>query len=165
MKHMIWSNSPDEISAIAEDLRNENPDLSESAAWEEAADTNSGYLDDELAALAVPVGEILVLGDLGLWNGRKKVFKVIRSKLSNAYDVTCGDYIDWYVEDGEMKIDDTHHDGTNHYLFRAWKDGVDETKKGLLLHLLSNGFDDKKTLDVYTRPLGPDVAKVCGWEE
>ena len=165
MKHMIWSNDVDEISAIAEDLRANDPDLSEDDAWVAASDINSDYLSDELANLKVPVGDILVIADLGLWNGRVKAHKTIRSTLANAYDVVCGDYIDWYVEDGEMKIDDTHHDGTNHYLFRAWKDGVDEFHRGLLIDLISNGFDSKKDLDVYTRPLGPDVAKVYGWEE
>lgn len=162
MKHMIWSNDVDDIKAIAGELRSDNPDLTEDDAWSDAIDLNGDYLSDELANLKVEVGDILVIADLGLWNGRTKAHKTIRKYLSNAYDVTCGDCITWYVEDGEMKIDDTHHDGTNHYLFRAWKDGVDRDE---LIGLISAGHEDVDTLNKYTRPLGEDVRKVYGWTD
>lgn len=162
MKHVIWSNDADSIKALTEDVRSDNPGLTEDEAWRFATDLSGDYLSDVLVDLKVEVGDILVIADLGLWNGRTKAHKTIRKYLSNTYDVACGDYIAWYVEDGEMKIDDTHHDGTNHYLFRAWKDGVDRDE---LIDLISAGHEDVDTLNKYTRPLGEDVRKVYGWAD
>ena len=166
MKDMIWSNGYDAIKEIADDLRCENPEMSEDEAWSCACELNDDYLSDERANLNVRIGDLIVIADLGLWNGRRKAYKVIpNATLADAISVAECDFIDWYVEDGEMKIDDVHHDGTNHYLFRTWKDGIKEFHKGLTLHLIANGFDGKEDLDVDTRPLGADVANVYGWEE
>ena len=166
MKNMIWSNNPYVMGGYVDDLMAEDPTMDNDLAW---ATANSVSEDDLYSAkldLSIPLGDLIVIADLGLWNGRKKAYKVIpNATLADAITVAEGDYIDWYVEDGEMKIDDVHHDGTNHYLFRTWKDGVDEFHKGLTLTLIDHGFTDKKDLDVDTRPLGADVANVYGWEE
>ena len=39
------------------------------------------------------------------------------------------DYSTWYVDkNGDFRCDAIHHDGTNHYLYRAYKDGVSDTQ-------------------------------------
>ena len=166
MKHMIWSNDYDTIREIAEDLRNENPDLSEDDALKSAYDLNDDYLSDELENLNVDVGSaIVVIADLGLWDGHHAACKTIGSNLKDCFSVSFGDDIDWFVEDGELKIRDVHHDGTNVYLFRTWKDGVTDSAKDLALYLFSHGMRDPGTLNVTTRPLGPDVMKIYGWSD
>ena len=38
-------------------------------------------------------------------------------------------YAEWYVDKyGDLRADANHHDGTNHYLYRVFKDGVSETQ-------------------------------------
>lgn len=166
MKHMIWSNNVYEISAIAEDLRIDNPDLSEDEAWEEAYDVNSGYLDDERTNLDIDVGtDIIVIADLGLWNGRRMAYREIgSSNLSDCIDPSYGDYIDWYVDDSrDVRIDASHHDGTNRLLFRAWKEGLRDGEKMVFLTLIGHGVMNEADIEKYTRPLGDYVKKVYGW--
>ena len=39
------------------------------------------------------------------------------------------DYTEWYVDKyGDLRADAIHHDGTNHYLYRVFKEGVSETQ-------------------------------------
>lgn len=167
MKNMIWSNNAYEMGEIVKDLMENDPEMDDTLAWATANSVSEDDLWNAKLDLDSYVGDLIVIADLGLWNGRRRAVKVIpNAKLSDAVNVCERDYTDWYVEDGEMKIDDVHHDGTNHYLFRAWKDGVnDDFRRGLALHLFANGFTDAKTLDVDTRPLGKDVADAMGWEE
>jgi len=166
LKRGIWTNDVGVINEYVEDLMASDPDMDESLAWAEAESSVADDLDSAKVDLRVPVGDLIVIADLGLWNGRVSGYKVIpNATLADAISVCEGDIIDWYVEDGEMKIDDIHHDGVNHYVFRAWKDGVTDWRKGLTEHLVRHGITDKATLDVETRPLGADVAKVYGWEE
>ena len=166
MKNMIWSNNACVMGGYVEDLMADDPNMDNDLAWATANSVSEDELWSAKLDLGVPLGDLIVIADLGLWNGRRKAVKVIpNATIADAVGVCVGDYIDWYVEDGEMRIEDVHHDGTNRYLFRTWKDGVSDLKKGVTLELIKRGFDDKKTLDTYTRPLGPDVSNVYGWEE
>lgn len=166
MKHVIWSNDVGTISDIAEHLRYVDPDLSENDAWMCAIEDNDGYLSDELENLNVDVGsDIVAIADLGLWNGRRTACKVIGSNLKDCMSVPVGDYIDWYVEDGDVKIRDCHHDGTNIYVFRAWKDGVKDGEKEVALNLIIMGAADASFLYELTRPLGDYVKNVYGWDD
>lgn len=66
-----------------------------------------------------------------------------------------------YCEDGEVKADETHHDGTNHYLYRELNCDVEDAYP--LLNAISNGKTiTKRLLDRYTRSLYPYVAKIYG---
>ena len=58
----------------------------------------------------------------------------------------------------------THHDGTNYYTFRAWKKGIDPDDRDDLVFDLYNGKRNKKKIDELTYKLGPEIAKVYGWE-
>lgn len=168
MKHMIWSNCYDEIKAIANDLRAENPELTELEATEEAIEVNDGYLDDERANLSVSVGEIIVLGSLGLWDGRRQAYRVLKGpdvKIADCLNVVCGDYMEWYVDDrGDMMIRDYHHDGQNFYTFRAWKSGITETQKENFLRKAYEGHATRRDVTRYTHRLGDYAARIYGWK-
>ena len=68
-----------------------------------------------------------------------------------------------WTRTGIFRCDDTHHDGTNHYLYRVYKDNISEAqkdrlkRKNLQRHSHQGGY----------RPchprLGDEIGKVYGW--
>ena len=76
---------------------------------------NGDYLDDERANLTVQLSQpILVVGDLGLWNGRRMGYKEIPSGNIRDCLYSDTDYSTWYVDRlGDLRCDAIHHDGTN----------------------------------------------------
>ena len=78
------------------------------------------------------------------------------TNLNDISSETCGDYVTWYVEDGEIKCDDIHHDGTNHYTYRVLKDGISEYEADELLY-------DGEDIDKFTEKLGHYVDEIYGW--
>ena len=56
-----------------------------------------------------------------------------------------------------------HHDGTNHYLYRVYKDGVRDSQIELLKEKLYRGTATRADITRVTRRLGDDIAKVYGF--
>lgn len=125
-RHIIWSNENLDLDDWREDLQEQYPDCSEDELYRIMCETNAEYLSDERVNLNIQLSQpILVIADLGLWNGRRMGYKEIPS--GNIRDCLSGgyDYTTWYVDKkGDFRCDDIHHDGTNHYLYRVYKDGV-----------------------------------------
>ncbi|MFR4143219.1 MAG: hypothetical protein ACLT1K_04205 [[Clostridium] leptum] len=76
-RHVIWSNYGLDYEDWRDDLEADYPDLSEDERISLMYEINGDYLDDERANLNVQLSQpILVVGDLGLWNGRRmEVYK------------------------------------------------------------------------------------------
>lgn len=133
-RHIIWSNENLDLDDWREDLQEQYPDCSEDELYRIMCETNADYLSDERVNLNIQLSQpILVIADLGLWNGRRMGYKEIPS--GNIRDCLSGgyDYTTWYVDKkGDFRCDDIHHDGTNHYLYRVYKDGVSEYQKDRL---------------------------------
>ena len=129
-------------------------------------ETNAEYLSDERVNLNIQLSQpILVIADLGLWNGRRMGYKEIPS--GNIRDCLSGgyDYTTWYVDKkGDFRCDDIHHDGTNHYLYRVYKDGVSEYQKDRLKKKLYEGTATRADVTRITRRLGDEIGKVYGWD-
>ena len=138
--HIIWSNDVEHIEKLMED----DPEL----VWESAYELNAEYLEDERANLNIEVGdEIIVLADLGLWYGRRR------------------DYVTWFVDDrGDLMCRDIHHDGTNIYMYRAWKAETTDEQKRNFLQKIYDGKATRKDITRYTRKIGVYVADVYGWK-
>ena len=166
-KHVIWSNGDLKLEDWEDCLKDWEPEITdESEQWELVHRWNDEYLDDERANLNIPVpGGILVIGDLGLWYGRRMGYKErtlynIRDCLSDA----CGDIVTWYVDEkGDLLCEDCHHDGTNYYTYRAWKKGVGEKAQTTLKNKLYFGTATRQDITRVTRRLGDDIAHVYGW--
>ena len=166
-KHIIWSNYDLNYEDWRDDLEAEYPDLSEDERIALMYEINGEYLDDERTNLNVQLSQpILVIGDLGLWHGRRMGYKEINSGnirdcLYTERDI---DYARWYVDQlGDFRCDAFHHDGTNHYLYRTYKDGVSETQIDLLKEKLYRGIATRADITRITRRLGDDIAKVYGF--
>ena len=128
---------------------------------------NGDYLDDERSNLDIQLSRpILVVGDLGLWHGRRMGYKEIpsgniRDCLYSERDI---DYSTWYVDkNGDFRCDAIHHDGTNHYLYRAYKDGVSDTQIENLKEKLYRGIATRADITRVTRRLGDEIAHVYGF--
>ena len=127
---------------------------------------NSDYLDDERINLNIPLPRpILVIADLGLWYGRRQGYKEIESGNIRDCLYDDNDYVTWFVDkNGDLRCDSIHHDGTNHYLYRTYKDGVSEEQIENLKWKLYNGQATRKDITRITRRLGDEIGKVYGWE-
>jgi len=166
MKHIIWSNYGLDYEDWREELEEQFPDYSEEERWMFMYDLNAEDLECERMNLNIPLGiPILCIADLGLWNGRHSGYAEIRSGNIKDCLVYHGDSAEFYVEDGEFKCDQYHHDGTNYLTYRVWKRQYTQAFKDRLLDKLYEGNATQEDIDKYTKPLGSVISKVYGWKE
>ena len=163
-RHIIWTDYLD-YDDWKEDLEEQYPELSDDERFEMMYEINNGYLDDERCNLNIQLSRpILVVGDLGLWNGRRMGYKEIESGNIRDCLYSDTDYSTWYVDKkGDFRCDAIHHDGTNHYLYRTYKDGVSETQIDNLKEKLYCGTATRKDITRITRRLGDEIANVYGF--
>lgn len=165
-KLVVWSNEDLDLDDWREDLLADHPDYSEDELYRLMCETNDEYLNDERMNLDIVLKQpILVIADLGLWNGRKSGYKELKSgNIKDCLYTSC-DYATWYVNsDGDFCCDAIHHDGTNHYLYRTYRSGVTEWQKAALTVKLYNGAATWEDIDRVTRRIGPEICKVYGWK-
>lgn len=164
-KHIIWSNYDLDYADWKEDLEAEYPDLSEEERIFLMYEINGDYLDDERINLNIQLSQpILVVADLGLWYGRRTGYGEIQS--GNIRDCLYSemDYTTWYVDRrGDLCCDAIHHDGTNHFLYRVYKDDVRESQIDLLKEKLYKGTATRADITRVTRRLGDEIARVYGF--
>ena len=163
---LIWTNHDLDYEDWRADLKSEYPDLSEDERYYKMLDINADYLDDERLNLNIQLSQpILVIADLGLWNGHRSGYKEIPS--GNIRDCLYSehDYSTWYVDkEGDLRCDDIHHDGTNHYLYRVYKDSATEKQKTELRGKIYFGIATPADIDRVTKRLGDEISKVYGWK-
>lgn len=164
-RFVIWSNYDLDYDDWKDDLLDEYPELSERERMELMYEINGDYLDDERNNLDIQLSQpILVVADLGLWNGRFMGYKKIKSGNIRDCLYSDTDYSTWYVDQlGDLRCDAIHHDGTNHYLYRVYKDDVTETQIDNLLAKIYEGRATRKDITRVTRRLGDEIAAVYGW--
>ena len=116
--------------------------------------------DDEVGNLHKELdNRIIIIADLGLWNGRHSGYKVIGSNLNDImYQSTDGNYKVWF--DGHnIKARDSHHDNCNYYEFREIKSGVNID---ILKNKIYNGTFTRRDINRYTTSLGKYVKEIYG---
>lgn len=139
-KHIIWSDINLNLEDWREALEENNPGVSEDRLYELMVDYNAMNIDDERANLDIQLPrEIIVIADLGRWDGRKSGYKMINSgNIKDCLYSDC-DYNEWYVDkNGEFRCTTHHHDGTNHYLYRAVKENATDEQVSLLQNRIYN---------------------------
>lgn len=166
-RHIIWSNYDLDYDDWREELEEQYPDLTEDERMLLMYEINDEYLSDERENLDIQLCEpILVIADLGLWNGRRMGYKEIasgniRDCLEFGRDI---DYSTWYVDKrGDLRCEAAHHDGTNHYLYRVYKDGASETARENLKYKIYKGTATRADINRVTRRVGDEIAKVYGF--
>ena len=165
-KHMIWTNYDLNFEDWRADLEEEFPNLGEDELRAMMYENNKHYLDDERINLNIQMEmPIIVIADLGLWNGRRMGYKDIES--GNIRDCLYADtdYATWYVDHlGDLRCDAVHHDGTNFYLYRAFKPGVSKNQMENLKEKIYHGKATRSDITRVTMRLGDAIAKVYGWK-
>lgn len=163
-RHIIWTDYLD-YDDWKEDLEEQYPELSENERIELMYELNGNYLNDKRCNLDIQLSRpILVVGDLGLWNGRRMGYKEIESGNIRDCLYSDTDYATWFVDkNGDFRCDAIHHDGTNHYLYRAYKDGISETQIDNLKEKLYRGTATRADITRITRRLGDEIANVYGF--
>lgn len=142
-KHIIWSNMNLDIKDWRDDYKDK-------------------CLEDERWNLDKVVdGRILVVADLGLWNGRRSVYKIIDS--GNIQDILSFtyDYVEFYGDGYNIRGTEVHHDGTNYYLYRVIRE--DRNIDNLLSAIYNGEEITSSKLNYYTKSLYKPVAEVYGW--
>ena len=165
-KHTIWS-SEINLDDWRDDLISEDPDLTETELYERADEINAWYLNDERASLDIKLDDfIIVIADLGLWYGRRRGYREIRTANVSACLYPCLDQsgIEWYVDERkDLCARESHHDGTNYYLYRVWRPETTEWQRQNFMGKIYDGTVTRKDINRYTRRLGDKVAEVYGW--
>lgn len=164
-KHLIWSNYDLDYEDWRADLEAEYPDLSEDERIALMYEINNDYLDDKRLNLNIQLPtKILVIADIGRWDGRYSGYAEIKS--GNIRDCLYSemDYCTWYVDRlGDLRCDAVHHDGTNFYLYRAYKEDARDSQIDLLKEKLYCGKATRADIIRVTRRLGDEIAQVYGF--
>ena len=167
----IWKSEIDldEWQGFLEEDREVNPDFYEgydpdSAAYDAVREVNAGYLDDERMNLNIQLEHpILIIADLGLWYGKRKAYKLI--KAGNIRDILYAQMNDsechWYCDGYNICCWEGHHDGANHYTYRAIRneDNIDR----FLEQLYYGKPFSTSTFNYNTRSIAKDDARVYGF--
>lgn len=164
--HLIWSDYYLDLEDWRESLEEEYPGYSDDELYDKMVSSNNENLFDEQLNLNIQLSRpIIVIADLGRWNGRVSGYKEIMS--GNIQDCLSSDtdYTTWYVDkDGDLRCDAVHHDGTNHYLYRTYKDSATEEDIEEFKDKIYYGRCSRKDIEEVTERLGDDIGKVYGWE-
>lgn len=125
-------------------------------------DDNDLWFDDVKRNLNAHLdGKILVIANLGRWNGKFNGYKILNNNLNSIFsDLGC-DEIYFYSDGKNIRAEGYHHDGTNYYLFREIKDNVDIDK--LTDAIYNNKEISNRVLSYYTKSLEPYVKHFFGW--
>ena len=164
--HLIWSNFHLDLNDWRDALLEEHPGASESDLYQLMYDLNDDYLADERINLNIQMNRpILVIGDIERWNGRASGYKEIQSGNIKDCLYSDTDYATWFVDrKGDLRCDAIHHDGRNHYLYRAYKPGATEAQIERLKEKIYEGVSTRADIARVTQRLGDEIGKVYGWK-
>ena len=164
-RHIIWSDLNLDLDDWRESLEELYPDYPEDELYDIMVKSNAENLYDERVNLDIQLSQpIIVIGDLGRWNGRVSGYKMIDSGNIKDCLYSDTDYTEWYVDKyGDLRADAVHHDGTNHYLYRVYKDSASPSQIELLKEKLYRDIATRADITRVTRRLGDDIAKVYGF--
>ena len=138
----------------------------ERAIYDWMVETNGEYLSDERMNLDIQLSQpIIVIGDLGRWNGRVMGYKMVDSGNIKDCLYSDTDFTEWYVDRyGDLRADAVHHDGTNHYLYRVFKEGVTDAQIERLQEKVYMGRATRADITRVTKRLGDEIGRVYGWD-
>ena len=170
MKRIIWSNANLDIEDWREgyaeflEMNGIEKEITDEDIYEFMCETNSMYLDDERMNLDIETeGDILVIADIGRWDGRCSGAKFLDGNVKEIFNINSRgfDTAEFYGDGYNIRATEWHHDGVNFFEFRVVRSGIDPSK---LYQALRNGEKvSRNKINYYTKSLYPYVAKIYGW--
>lgn len=154
----------DEVkNTLAEECDDESKNIDDNDVWEYISNDIDRSYDDELYNLdVVTESNIIAIADMGLWNGRCSGYKILdKNNLKEILYYGNEDYNHLYYDGFNVYKKASHHDGTNHIMFREVRPDVDIEK--LCDKIYNNEPISKATLNRYTRSLRRYVKQIYGW--
>ena len=161
----VWTNYYLDLNDWKDELQHEQPGLSDSEYTELMYKINADYIFDERDNLDIQFSKpIIIIGDLGRWNGRVTGYKDIESGNIRDCLYSDRDYNTWYVDDqGDLRCEAIHHDGTDYYRYRVFKPTVTETQMEGFKEKIYSGRVTEKDITSVTDRLGDAIGEVYGW--
>ena len=160
---IIWSNNDLNYEDWIDTLEEEFPDIPEDLRIQQMYELNEECLEDERTNLDITLNNsIIVIADIGRWDGRVSAYKMIESgNIADCLFDDC-DYQTWYVdEDGEFRCEAIHHDGTNYYWYRECTGSDEEIED--LQEKIYYGTATKEDIEAVTSSLGKYIGDVYGY--
>lgn len=163
-RNLIWSNI-DIDEAMYNSLKIELPDLSENELYREYEEFNDEYINDVRQDLNIQLSQpIIIIGDIGSWNGRFSGYKMVDSGNISDCFYSDTDMTEWYVDNyGDLRATAIHHDGRNYYLYRVFKDNVSGTQIENLQNKTCQNRVLRRDITRITKRIGDEIAAVYGF--
>ena len=164
-KHLLWTDYHIDYDAWMKDIDQICPSLSEHELLSLMRTINDRTLDDVRMNLDIDLkGDLLVMGTLGLWNGRVPVAGVIEGANIRGCIKSNTDYTTFYVDtQGDLHCTAIHHDGTNRLMYREFKTDTTEEQKQWLINRILSGKETNADIERLTNRLGDAIGRVYGW--
>ena len=161
---VLWSNLNLDYEQGIEFARENYPDEPEDRLLQRYIEENDEMLEAERIHLDIQFDQpIIIIGDLGLWNGRAHGYKDIPSGNIKDCLYSDTDMTEWFIDEhGDLRAEAAHHDGTNYYLYRVFKDNVTEEQIEDFKDKIYHGTLTDEDIRKYTHRLGPEIAGVYG---
>lgn len=166
VRKTIWSNYYEDVEACEREIRMEHPELSEDEVRTQAWELLWCALNDERLNLDIPLeNRVIIIAELGLWDGKRNAYKEIAPRTIGGCLIEHEDFCRWYVDGrNDLCCNATHHDGTNHYMYREWKPGLSQKQKDNFYKKILQGKADRDCINNYTRSIGKRICDVYGWK-
>lgn len=171
-KQIIWSNMnlnlEDWKEDLLEDRRINGQDINVPpyVLEDDMYELNNMYLDDERDNLNITPtkGRIIIIADLGLWNGRKTGYKLLGHDIGDCLtNFSQAEELEFYCDRYNLRSTQIHHDGVNHLLFRELRPTISSDQADNFVWKVYNGKATGRDIRRYTRSLRPYVQVVYGW--
>ena len=162
--YVLWSNLNLDYEEGIKFARENYPDEPEDRLLQRYIEENDEMLEAERIHLDIQFDQpIIIIGDLGLWNGRAHGYKDIPSGNIKDCLYSDTDMTEWFIDEhGDLRAEAAHHDGTNYYLYRVFKDNVTEEQIEDFKDKIYHGTLTDEDIRKYTHRLGPEIAGVYG---
>lgn len=128
----------------------------EAEEWQRIQEMNEQYLEDERCNLDKVIGRAVIeLCKFQYWNGiEENAFLISSGNMKDIFRRHCQmSMCRWYSDGNNICCDESHHDGTNHYIYKVIPDSyTGECSTDVSL----------KTLLRHARSMAPYVAQIYG---
>lgn len=138
--------------------------ITEEMLYNECQFINELRFEDGLRVLKrVSSGEVVAIGTIGTWRGKFSGYKELKS-LEDCMYSSCDSERLYVDSNGDLRKEESHHDGSNSILYRYWKDNITDTQRQNFLDKIYSGKVTSRDITKYTKKCGSDIANTYGWK-